>query len=54
MQSGSIYSFEDGCDLSSSLITTEELEHSPQREEVHGPTWSERAELNLPHLTQRS
>lgn len=45
MQLGSIYSFEDGCDLSSSCIITKELEHSPQREEVLDSTQSEWVEL---------
>lgn len=53
MQLGSIYSFEDGCDLSSSCIMTQELEHLPQREEVLGSSLSGLSS-HLPHLTQRS
>lgn len=42
------YPFEDGCDLSSSCIIAQELEHSPQREAVLGSTCSEWAELTSP------
>lgn len=41
------YSFEDGCDLSSSCIIAQELQHSPQREAVLGSTCTE-CELTSP------